>query len=142
MEVSGQLHAPAALPPGKSLRYPSNKRRGEPQSRSGLHVEEKILDPTGTSTPTPRSSSQPYNPVKVNRHFGGTYRFHLLGVCIMLVSCFTLSSTLRSINPFVIQAKSSGCRKQGEIHLWVPDGHLSVYGSAALCWTLVAISVS
>jgi hypothetical protein len=33
MEVSGQLHAPTALPPGKSPRYPLY-RLGGPQSRS------------------------------------------------------------------------------------------------------------
>jgi hypothetical protein len=39
--------------------YPRNlldRRLGGPQSRSGRHGEEKILDPTGTRTPTPRSS--------------------------------------------------------------------------------------
>jgi hypothetical protein len=35
LEVSGQLHAPAALPPGKSSRYPLYRRLGGPQSRSG-----------------------------------------------------------------------------------------------------------
>jgi hypothetical protein len=34
MEVGGQRHAPAALPPGKT-RYPLYRRLGEPQSRSG-----------------------------------------------------------------------------------------------------------
>jgi hypothetical protein len=42
--VSGQLHAPAALPPGK-----------EPTVPIGLRGKKKILDPTGTRTPTPRS---------------------------------------------------------------------------------------
>jgi hypothetical protein len=41
MEVSGQLHAPAALPPGKSLWYPLDRRLGGPQSRSGRGGEEK-----------------------------------------------------------------------------------------------------
>jgi hypothetical protein len=31
MEVSGSFHAPAALPRGKSSRYPLDKRLGEPQ---------------------------------------------------------------------------------------------------------------
>jgi hypothetical protein len=35
--VSGQLHAPAALPPGKSSRYPLYRRLGGPQSQSGRH---------------------------------------------------------------------------------------------------------
>jgi hypothetical protein len=47
---SGQLHAPAALPPGKQPQY-SLVRRSE---RRG---EERILDPTGTRTPTPRPSN-------------------------------------------------------------------------------------
>ena len=34
MRVDGQLHAPAALPPGETL-YPLYSRRGGPQGRSG-----------------------------------------------------------------------------------------------------------
>jgi hypothetical protein len=52
-----QLHAPAALSLGKSPQYPLERMLGGPQNRSGRHGEEKILDPTGTRTPTPRSSS-------------------------------------------------------------------------------------
>jgi hypothetical protein len=52
MEVSGQLN-----PRGKSQRYPLDKRLDGPQNRSGRRGEEKILDPNGTRTPTPRSSS-------------------------------------------------------------------------------------
>jgi hypothetical protein len=37
--------------------YPLDKRLGGPQSRSGKREEEKILDPTGSQTPTPWSSS-------------------------------------------------------------------------------------
>jgi hypothetical protein len=42
---------------GKSLRYPLYGRLGGPQSLSGQHAEEKILNSTGTRTPTLRSSS-------------------------------------------------------------------------------------
>jgi hypothetical protein len=38
--------------------YPLYRRLGGPQRRSGRRGEEKILDPTGTQTPTPLSSSQ------------------------------------------------------------------------------------
>jgi hypothetical protein len=41
MEVSGQFHAPAALPPEKSPWYPLDRRLGGPQSRSGRGGEEK-----------------------------------------------------------------------------------------------------
>jgi hypothetical protein len=44
----GQLHAPAALPRGKSPPYPLNRRLGGPQSWSGRDREVKILAPTGT----------------------------------------------------------------------------------------------
>jgi hypothetical protein len=44
MEVSGQLHTPAALPPGKEpRRYPLDRRLGGPQSRSGLRGEKNNL---------------------------------------------------------------------------------------------------
>jgi hypothetical protein len=42
MEVSGQLHAPAALPQGKSPRYPLD-RLGGPQSRSGRDGSSSLL---------------------------------------------------------------------------------------------------
>jgi hypothetical protein len=38
MDVNGQFHAPAALPPGKSSLYPLDRRLGGPQSRSGRGV--------------------------------------------------------------------------------------------------------
>jgi hypothetical protein len=41
MDVSGQLHDPAALPQGKSPWYPLDRRLGGPQSRSGRGGEEK-----------------------------------------------------------------------------------------------------
>jgi hypothetical protein len=43
MEVSGQLHAPAALPQGKSPCCPLDRRLGGPQSRSGRGGEEKNI---------------------------------------------------------------------------------------------------
>jgi hypothetical protein len=42
MEVSGQLHGPAALLQWKSRRYPLDRRLGRPQSRSVHGGEEKI----------------------------------------------------------------------------------------------------
>jgi hypothetical protein len=45
MEVSGQLHAPAALPPGKEPRYPLDRRLGGPKSCSGRGGEEKNSQP-------------------------------------------------------------------------------------------------
>jgi hypothetical protein len=43
MEVSGELHAPAGLPPGKRPRYALVKRLDGPQRRSGRCGEEKNL---------------------------------------------------------------------------------------------------
>jgi hypothetical protein len=51
--VSGQLHAPAALPLRKRPWYPFYMRLGGPQSRSGRYGEVKIFYPTGTRTPAP-----------------------------------------------------------------------------------------
>jgi len=45
MEVTGQLHSPAALPPGKDPWYPLDRRLGGPQSRSGYGGEEKNSQP-------------------------------------------------------------------------------------------------
>jgi hypothetical protein len=43
MEVSGQLHASAALPQGKNLWYPLDRRLGGSQSRSGRGGEGKSV---------------------------------------------------------------------------------------------------
>jgi hypothetical protein len=51
LEVRGQLHAPAALPSGKSPTYSLDRRLGGPQSPSGQRGEQKILDPTWSRTP-------------------------------------------------------------------------------------------
>jgi hypothetical protein len=40
-------------PRGKSPRYPSDRRLGGPQSRSGRDGEVNIFAPIGTRTPTP-----------------------------------------------------------------------------------------
>jgi hypothetical protein len=45
MEVSGQLHAPDALPPGNRPWYPLDRRLGELRSRSVHCGEEKNLAP-------------------------------------------------------------------------------------------------
>jgi hypothetical protein len=45
MEASGQLHAPAALPPAKEPRYRPDRRLGEPQNQSGWGGEEKCSHP-------------------------------------------------------------------------------------------------
>jgi hypothetical protein len=44
-------------PRRKSLRYQLDRRLGGPQRWSGRRGEDKILDPRGTRTPNPRSSS-------------------------------------------------------------------------------------
>jgi hypothetical protein len=45
MEVSGQLHASAALSPGNSHWYPLDRKLGWPQSRSGHGGEEINYQP-------------------------------------------------------------------------------------------------
>jgi hypothetical protein len=61
MEVSGQLHAPAALPQGESPRYPLNRRLGGPQSRFGRGGEEKNSQPLpGLEPPIIQSVAQRY----------------------------------------------------------------------------------
>jgi hypothetical protein len=57
LELSGQLHAPATFPPGKKPPVPFGIRLGGTKNWSGRYEEMKILDPTGTRTPTPWFSS-------------------------------------------------------------------------------------
>jgi hypothetical protein len=56
MKMGGQLHVPAALSPGKELRYSLYMSFSGPQSRSGRYGKGNILPITGNRTPNPRSS--------------------------------------------------------------------------------------
>ena len=60
MEVGGQRHAPAALPPGKT-RYPLNRRLGGPLGRS--RRVRKISHP-----PPPAGVVSPHLPSLANRY--------------------------------------------------------------------------
>jgi len=52
MDVSGQLHAPVALPlPEKGPRYPLDRSLGGRQRLCGRGDEEKVSDPAGNQTP-------------------------------------------------------------------------------------------
>lgn len=53
MEVSGQLHAAAALPPGIEPPVPTGKESGRPQSWPGHCREKKSLAPAGIGPPVP-----------------------------------------------------------------------------------------
>jgi hypothetical protein len=66
LEASGQLHAPAALPPEKEPRHPVNRRVGGPQSEYGRRGEEKIRNPTGTRNSDPSV----VQPVAIHFSFG------------------------------------------------------------------------
>jgi hypothetical protein len=56
LEVSCQLHAPDALPPGKEPWYPLERRLGGPQSQSGRCGKDK--------NPCPYWESNPGNPAR------------------------------------------------------------------------------
>jgi hypothetical protein len=45
MEVSGQIHAPTALLPGREPQYPLDRRLGGPQSWSGRDNEDRLSLP-------------------------------------------------------------------------------------------------
>jgi len=61
MEVSGQLHAPAALPQGKSLWYPLHRWLGGPQSQLGCSSVEINSQPqSGPKLPIIQLIAQHY----------------------------------------------------------------------------------
>jgi hypothetical protein len=52
MDVTGQLHAPAALPSEKSPRYPLDRRLGGSESRPRrCDKEKKVPEPAGNVMP-------------------------------------------------------------------------------------------
>ena len=77
MEVGGQRHAPAALPPGKT-RYPFYRRLGGPQSRSGR--VRKISAPPGFDPRTVQSVASRYTDCAITAHSASWYT--------PIISCF------------------------------------------------------
>jgi hypothetical protein len=61
MEVSGQLHAPAALLPGKEPCYPLDRRLGGPRNRCGRGGEQNNFLPLpGLEPPIAQPVAQRY----------------------------------------------------------------------------------
>jgi hypothetical protein len=70
MEVGGQRHAPAALPPGMT-RYPLYRRLGRPQGRSGRVL--KISPPPGFDPRTVQLIASRYTDYAIPAHKQQTY---------------------------------------------------------------------
>jgi hypothetical protein len=83
MEVSGQLHAPAALSPGKSPWYPLDRRLGWPQSRSGRGDEEK------------NSQTQPGHEPLIVQPVAQCCTTELSRLLVVIIAKFVFSGTLR-----------------------------------------------
>jgi hypothetical protein len=60
MEVTGQFHAPAALPQEKSLWYPLDRRLGGPRAVLDAVVKRKIPSPRRESNPIVQPLAQRY----------------------------------------------------------------------------------
>jgi hypothetical protein len=60
MEMTGRLHAPAALPQEIDTWYPLNRRLGEPQSLSGCCGEKNNLVYAGSQTPAAEPPARGY----------------------------------------------------------------------------------
>jgi hypothetical protein len=73
MEVSGQLHSPAALPPEEEPRYLSDRRLDGTQSRSGHGGEERNSQPPPEIEPSnpdrPADSPALYFSTEVNVNY-------------------------------------------------------------------------
>jgi hypothetical protein len=67
VDVKIQIFLRRFISPGKSPRFPWDRRLGGLESRSGRLGGEKILVPTGTRTPTPRSSRPVAIPTTLSR---------------------------------------------------------------------------
>jgi len=87
MGMGGQHHTPTALPPGKT-RYPSYRRLGGPQGRSGR--VRKISPPLGFDPRTVQSVASRYTDPQVQEFFTesrpASGSFVVIG--LVLVTCY------------------------------------------------------
>jgi hypothetical protein len=84
LEVSGQLHAPAALPPGKKPQYPLDRWLGGPQSRSGNMEKWKFLPLPGPELRPPGRPARSHS----------LYRLRYPGSCMDCPVAFIFSYIL------------------------------------------------
>jgi hypothetical protein len=109
MEVSDQLHAPAALPQEKNPWYPLDRRLGGPQSRSGHGDEEK------NSQPPP--GIEPKNPDLPGRS-PALYRLSYHGsYCSTDVSKMCLSGKQRLLKYFSFFLTFANSRKKLALYI-------------------------
>jgi hypothetical protein len=74
MRVGGQLHAQAALPPGKETLYPLSRRLVGPQGWSGQVL--KISPPTGFDPRTVQPVASRYTDCDIPAHIVYSYTEH------------------------------------------------------------------
>jgi hypothetical protein len=99
LEVSGQIHASVALPPGKS---PGYRRFGGPQYRSGQYGKVKNFDRTETRTPAPLGS-----PARSQSLYRLSYYIHVLENYGSIVMVLRISAHNSCLFFKILQAKSS-----------------------------------
>jgi hypothetical protein len=92
-------------PRRKNPRYPLDRKLSVPQNRSGRHGEEKILDPIGTRTPTPRSSSPkpvatPITLPQLTAHFNTIFK---LKACFSKINFDNTAMCGLSLQDFLIK---------------------------------------
>jgi hypothetical protein len=97
LEVSGQLYAPATLPPEKEAWFPLDGRLGGPQNRSGQYGELKILHPTGT----PRLLNN-------SLYWMSDSWGYQVNCIILLFHCYPVVNTIQTITipPFILMYSS------------------------------------
>jgi hypothetical protein len=69
--VSGQLHAPAAIPPGNEHQYPLARRMGGPRDGLDAVARGKISSPNGESNPGRPDGSLVTILTELQRHIRG-----------------------------------------------------------------------
>jgi hypothetical protein len=94
MRVGGQLHAPAALPPGKVTRYQLYRRLGGPQGQSGR--VRKISPPPGFDPRTVHPKASRYTDYAILAHL--QHEDNYICECDIIPFCYCQKQASSSTN--------------------------------------------
>jgi len=136
MKVSGQLHAPAALPHGKRPWYPMHRRLGGPQSRPGRGGENKNPLPNLRNEKLYTDNNTAHLRIELNGIQCTNFRFErtispyfIKTICVWVPGFIRCRLALTASSTFTQNGSSTNCHESANLNLKICLVTMSIFSA-------------